>query len=252
MGAEVFQTLKGLLHSRGLSTSVGDEGRLRRRILESNDAAGALLVEAIGAGWLIKLASRFPWRWMWPVRNSTAMAAMPSVAAAIRPLRWSDQLEALVSRYSDRVDRRRPRRGRLGGLGPAQPTAGQPRASWWATTCFVTQTPPACSGASRRGIANSILIKVNQIGSLTETLQAIDLAGRAGYTSGDQATAAAKTEDTTIADLAVATRAGQIKTGSLSRSERVANTTACCASKTSSAVQALYAGAEERGPRGKG
>ena len=71
------------------------------------------------------------------------------------------------------------------------------------------------------GVANSILIKVNQIGSLTETLQAIDLASRSGYTSVISHRSG-ETEDVTIADLAVATRAGQIKTGSLSRSDRVA------------------------------
>ncbi|MFM7696382.1 MAG: phosphopyruvate hydratase, partial [Vulcanococcus sp.] len=100
------------------------------------------------------------------------------------------------------------------------------------------------------GVANSILIKVNQIGSLTETLQAIDLAGRAGYTSVISHRSG-ETEDTTIADLAVATRAGQIKTGSLSRSERVAKYNQLLRIEDELGSQAVYAGAEDRGPRGK-
>jgi enolase len=85
---------------------------------------------------------------------------------------------------------------------------------------FVTNTTRLQQGIEQ-GVANSILIKVNQIGSLTETLQAIDMATRAGYTSVISHRSG-ETEDVTIADLAVATRAGQIKTGSLSRSDRVA------------------------------
>ena len=100
------------------------------------------------------------------------------------------------------------------------------------------------------GVANSILIKVNQIGSLTETLQAIDLAGRAGYTSVISHRSG-ETEDTTIADLSVATRAGQIKTGSLSRSERVAKYNQLLRIEDELGSQAIYAGAADRGPRGK-
>ena len=100
------------------------------------------------------------------------------------------------------------------------------------------------------GVANSILIKVNQIGTLTETLQAIDLAGRAGYTSVISHRSG-ETEDTTIADLSVATRAGQIKTGSLSRSERVAKYNQLLRIEDELGSQAIYAGAEDRGPRGK-
>ncbi len=85
---------------------------------------------------------------------------------------------------------------------------------------FVTNTKILSEGISQ-GIANSILIKVNQIGTLTETLAAIEMAKRAGYTSVISHRSG-ETEDTTIADIAVATNAGQIKTGSLSRSDRIA------------------------------
>ncbi len=100
------------------------------------------------------------------------------------------------------------------------------------------------------GLANSILIKVNQIGSLTETLQAIDLAGRAGYTSVISHRSG-ETEDTTIADLAVATNCGQIKTGAMARSERVAKYNQLLRIEDDLGSQAVYAGAVDRGPRGR-
>jgi enolase len=100
------------------------------------------------------------------------------------------------------------------------------------------------------GVANSILIKVNQIGSLSETLQAIDLGGRNGYTSVISHRSG-ETEDTTIADLAVATGAGQIKTGSLSRSERIAKYNQLLRIEDELGSQAVYAGTQGRGPRGR-
>ena len=115
---------------------------------------------------------------------------------------------------------------------------------------FVTNTSRLRQGIER-GVANSILIKVNQIGSLTETLQAIDMASRAAYTSVISHRSG-ETEDTTIADLAVATRAGQIKTGSLSRSERVAKYNQLLRIEDELGSQAVYAGVEDRGPRGRG
>ena len=115
---------------------------------------------------------------------------------------------------------------------------------------FVTNTTRLQRGIDLR-VANSILIKVNQIGSLTETLQAIDLAGRAGYSSVISHRSG-ETEDTTIADLAVATKAGQIKTGSLSRSDRVAKYNRLLRIEDELGSQAIYAGAIDLGPRGKG
>ncbi|MFL0727877.1 MAG: phosphopyruvate hydratase, partial [Prochlorococcus sp.] len=114
---------------------------------------------------------------------------------------------------------------------------------------FVTSTKRLQQGIDQN-VANSILIKVNQIGSLTETLQAIDLAGRAGYTSVISHRSG-ETEDTTIADLAVATRAGQIKTGSLSRSERVAKYNQLLRIEDELGSQAVYAGVTGQGPRGQ-
>jgi enolase len=98
------------------------------------------------------------------------------------------------------------------------------------------------------GVGNSILIKLNQIGTLTETLETIDLGKRNGYTS-IISHRSGETEDTTIADLAVATRAGQIKTGSLSRSERIAKYNRLLRIEAELGEQAVYAGAIGFGPR---
>ena len=114
---------------------------------------------------------------------------------------------------------------------------------------FVTNITRLQKGIDQ-GAGNSILIKLNQIGSLTETLQTIDLAGRNGYTSVISHRSG-ETEDTTIADLAVATRAGQIKTGSLCRSERVAKYNRLLRIESELGEQAVYAGTVGMGPKFK-
>ena len=129
-------------------------------------------------------------------------------------------LADLVVALPDRVDRGRHGGGRLGRLEGADRRDRRASASWSATTCS-SPTPSAWRRASSKGIANSILVKVNQIGSLTETLDAVAMAQRAAYTAVISHRSG-ETEDATIADLAVATNAGQIKTGSLSRSDRIA------------------------------
>ena len=113
---------------------------------------------------------------------------------------------------------------------------------------FVTNTKRLKKGI-KEDSANSILIKVNQIGTLTETLEAIDLARRYGYTS-IISHRSGETEDTTIADLSVATRSGQIKTGSLSRSERVAKYNRLLKIEKELGDQAQFAGALGLGPKG--
>ena len=114
---------------------------------------------------------------------------------------------------------------------------------------FVTNSTILEKGINNN-VANSILIKVNQIGTLTETFDAMKLAHNAGYTCV-MSHRSGETEDTTIADLSVATRAGQIKTGSLSRSERVAKYNQLLRIEDELGRQALNAGAVGQGPRGK-
>ena len=246
MGTEVFHTLKGLLNERGLSTSVGDEGGFAPDL--GNDAAGDLLVQAIEkAGY----------------RPGEQISLALDVASTefYRDGRYAfggghytsaemvDQLAQLVSRYPIVSIEDGVAEDDWDGWALLTERLGR-TVQLVGDDLFVTNSSRLQRGIDL-GVANSILIKVNQIGSLTETLQAIDLAGRAGYTSVISHRSG-ETEDTTIADLSVATRAGQIKTGSLSRSERVAKYNRLLRIEDELGNQAIYAGAEDRGPRGRG
>jgi enolase len=245
MGTEVFHVLKGLLKDKGLSTAVGDEGGFAPDL--GNSEAGELLVQAIEkagyrAGDQISLALDVASTEFFKDGRYAFDGGSYSNAEMV------DQLAALVSRFpiisiEDGVAEDDWEGWALltEKLGKTVQLVGD--------DLFVTNTSRLQRGIDL-GVANSILIKVNQIGSLTETLQAIDLAGRAGYTSVISHRSG-ETEDTTIADLAVATRAGQIKTGSLSRSERVAKYNQLLRIEDELGSQAVYAGAEDRGPRGK-
>jgi enolase len=246
MGTEVFHTLKGLLHDRGLSTSVGDEGGFAPDL--GNIEAGDVLIQAI------EKAGYKP-------GDEISLALDVASTEFFKDGRYAfdggsydsaemvGQLEQLVNRFpivsiedglaEDDWNGWKLLTERLGS-----------KIQLVGDDLFVTNSKRLQQGIDN-GTANSILIKVNQIGSLTETLQAIDLAGRAGYTSVISHRSG-ETEDTTIADLSVATRAGQIKTGSLSRSERVAKYNQLLRIEDELGTQAVYAGAVGQGPRGKG
>lgn len=218
-GAEVFHALKSVLKRQGLSTAVGDEGGFAPD-LSSNEAAIAVILEAIelagfAAGSDIALgldcaSSEF-------FREGRYRLGSEGIDFA--PEQFVDYLENWVRQYpivsiedgmaEDDWAGWRILTERLGG-----------RVQLVGDDLFVTNTEILREGIDR-GVANSILIKVNQIGTLTETLQAIDMARGAGYTAV-MSHRSGETEDVTIADLAVATGVGQIKTGSLSRSDRVA------------------------------
>jgi enolase len=219
VGTEVFHQLKATLHSRGMATAVGDEGGFAPD-LESNEAALELLVEAIEA------AGYRP-------GDDVAIALDPATSEL-------HDGEAYVLEHEGRTldavaltDYWALLAGRYPIVSIEDGMSEEDWAGWKTLTerlgdrlalvgddIFVTNTTRLKRGIEQ-GIANSILLKVNQIGTLTETLEAIAMAREAGYgtvishRSGE-------TEDVTIADLAVATGAGQIKTGAPSRSERVA------------------------------
>jgi enolase len=219
VGAEVFHHLKKTLHDRGLGTGVGDEGGFAPD-LESNEAALQVLIEGIEA------AGYRP-------GDDVAIALDPATSEIFREGVYdlhhehrtlsSDELAGywadLAGRYpivsiEDGMDEEdwsgwRALTDRLGE-----------RVQLVGDDLFVTNTERLQRGIDE-GVANSILVKVNQIGTLTETLAAIDLARSAGYTAV-MSHRSGETEDTTIADLAVATGCGQIKTGAPSRSDRVA------------------------------
>ena len=246
MGTEVFHTLKGLLNDRGLSTSVGDEGGFAPDL--GNIEAGDVLIQAI------EKAGYKP-------GDEISLALDVASTEFFKDGRYAfdggsydsaemvGQLEQLVNRFPIVSIEDGLAEDDWSGWKLLTERLGK-RIQLVGDDLFVTNSKRLQQGIDN-GTANSILIKVNQIGSLTETLQAIDLAGRAGYTSVISHRSG-ETEDTTIADLSVATRAGQIKTGSLSRSERVAKYNQLLRIEDELGTQAVYAGAVNQGPRGKG
>ena len=219
LGAEVFHALKKTLKARGLNTAVGDEGGFAPD-LESNEAALQALIEGIEA------AGHRP-------GDDVAIALDPATSEIFSGGSYelthegrtlaSDELAAywadLAERYpilsiEDGMDEED-----WDGWKALTDRIGD-RVQLVGDDLFVTNTERLKRGIDT-GVANSILIKVNQIGTLTETLAAIDMARAAGYTAV-MSHRSGETEDTTIADLAVATGCGQIKTGAPSRSDRVA------------------------------
>lgn len=216
-GVETFHSLKGILKNKGYSTSVGDEGGFAPN-MKSNEEAIESILEAITeagykAGQEVSLALDVASSELYK-NEKYAIGKMKLSKEKI-----ADVYKGWVSKYPI--------------ISIEDPLAEDDWEGWKMVTrelgsrvqlvgddLFVTNTKRLLKGI-KGGIANSILIKVNQIGTLTETLEAIQMAAKAGYThiishrSGE-------TEDSTIADIAVATEAGQIKTGSASRSERVA------------------------------
>ncbi|MCB9742735.1 MAG: phosphopyruvate hydratase [Alphaproteobacteria bacterium] len=216
-GAEVFHTLKGVLKKRGLNTAVGDEGGFAPD-LGSNEEGLALVVEAIEAagyepGEQVVLALDVAASELFKGGSYRFGGEDLSPGAVVeRYAAWAAKYP-LVSiedgLAEDDWEGWKLATERLGG-----------KVQLVGDDLFVTNTERLSRGI-REGIANSILIKVNQIGTLTETLDAIEMAHKAGYTAVISHRSG-ETEDTTIADLAVATNAGQIKTGSLCRTDRVA------------------------------
>ncbi len=220
MGTEVFHELKNVLKNHGHATSVGDEGGFAPR-LKSNEEALILIVQAIEkAGYKPK--------------DDIAIAIDAAASEFYRKKEYvlageggnPRGIDEMILLYEDWVNRY-PVVSLEDGLaeddweGWKKMTVrlGQ-RVQIVGDDLFVTNTKRLQRGI-RDQIANSVLIKLNQIGTLTETIAAIEMAKKAGYTT-IISHRSGETEDTTIADLAVAVRAGQIKTGSLSRSERVA------------------------------
>jgi enolase len=215
VGVEVFQALKALLHERGLPTAVGDEGGFAPDFAASEDAIRAVFEAAERAGHGDRIA-----------------IALDPAATEI----WRDgayRFEGRVASPDELIDYWEALCGRYPIVSIEDGMAEDEWAAWRALTdrlgdrvqlvgddLFVTNVERLREGIEE-GVANAILLKVNQIGTLTETLEAVELASSAGYgtvishRSGE-------TEDTTIADLAVATGAGQIKTGAPSRTDRVA------------------------------
>ena len=219
VGTEVYHQLKATLHARGLATAVGDEGGFAPD-LASNEAALELLVEAIESsgyrpGEDVAIALDPATSEIHDGENYVLAAEGRSLSSA----ELTDYWTTLAGRYpivsiEDGMDEED-----WAGWTTLTERLGE-RVSLVGDDVFVTNTERLARGIEL-GVANSILIKVNQIGTLTETLEAIAMAREAGYGTV-MSHRSGETEDVTIADLAVATGAGQIKTGAPSRSDRVA------------------------------
>jgi enolase len=218
-GAEVFHALKAVLKGRGLATSVGDEGGFAPD-LPSNIAAVEAILEAIAkAGFT---AGKDIWIGLDVAASEFHEDGVYDLAGEGRKLDSDgviDLLEGWVRQYPILTIEDGLAEGDWDGWKRLTERLGD-QVQIVGDDLFVTNTQILKQGIDR-GIANSILIKVNQIGTLTETLEAIAMAHAAGYTAV-VSHRSGETEDTTIADLVVATATGQIKTGSLSRSDRVA------------------------------
>ncbi len=220
MGAETFHNLKKVLKSRGLNTAVGDEGGFAP-VLRSNEEAMGVIMQAI------ETAGYRPGEDIFIALDPAASEFYENGAyelkAEAKPRKTSHELIEFYSEWAERYPLISIEDGMAEGdwegwkaltqkLGTSLQLVGD--------DVFVTNTKILARGIAE-GIANSVLIKLNQIGTITETMQAINMAHRAGYTTVISHRSG-ETEDTMIADLAVAVGSGQIKTGSLSRSDRLA------------------------------
>ena len=232
MGAEVFHTLAKLLKKRGLSTAVGDEGGFAPALNDTEDALSIICDAIREAGYepgkdvriaLDCAASEFAYneggKWFYDYRELKNGTKKDPNGKRFSSDEQVDFLEELIKKYPiDSIE---------DGMGEEDWDGWKKLTDRIGDRCqlvgddlFVTNVDFLSKGI-QQGCANSILIKVNQIGSLSETLDAIDMAHRHGYTTVTSHRSG-ETEDATIADIAVATNSGQIKTGSLSRSDRMA------------------------------
>lgn len=219
-GAETFHALKKIINSRGMSTAVGDEGGFAPSC-ESQEEAIELILEAIEAAGYVPgkdiaigldcASSEFYENGRYVMKKSSGK----SLSAE----EWIAILEDWVNRYPIISIEDVMAEGDWEGWAKLTKALGK-RVQLVGDDLFVTN-PAILKEGIEKGVANSILIKVNQIGTLTETFEAIEMAKRAGYTAV-VSHRSGETEDSTIADIAVGLNAGQIKTGSMSRSDRIA------------------------------
>ena len=238
-GAEIFHTLKKILHDRGLATSVGDEGGFAPN-LPSNEAALETIMEAVDrAGYKIGkdiylgldvASSEF---------HKNGQYVLEAEGRSFDSAGFTDYLAGLVQRYPIITIEDGMAEADWAGWALLTQALGS-KVQLVGDDLFVTNTKILAEGIQKH-IANAILIKVNQIGTLTETLEAIEMAEKAGYAS-IVSHRSGETEDTTIADIAVATASTQIKTGSMSRSDRVAKYNQLLRIEAALGDKATYAG----------
>jgi enolase len=248
-GAEIFHHLKAVLKKRGYSTAVGDEGGFAPDLKSSEEALGTIVDAIAVAGY--------------KPRTQVSIAIDPAASELHEGRRYVFRKSGEGAKTSDQMIAMYEKWVKTYPILSIEDGLGEKDWKGWADLTktlgskiqivgddiFVTN-PTILAEGIEKGIGNSILIKVNQIGTLTETLDCMALAGRAGYTcmvshrSGE-------TEDATIADLAVATTAGQIKTGSASRSDRMAKYNQLLRIEEELGPMARFAGKAAFNPRGR-
>lgn len=219
MGSEVFQALKSNLKQAGLNTNVGDEGGFAPNLKSADEALSYIMKAVETAGYkpgddivfaIDAASSEF---------YKDGKYILEGEGKKFNSSGMVQYYEDLVAKYPIKSIEDGCAEDDWEGWDLLTATLGR-KIQLVGDDLFVTNTSRLAEGIEK-GVANSILVKVNQIGSLTETLQAVDMAHRAGYTA-ILSHRSGETEDTTIADIAVATGCGQIKTGSMSRSDRLA------------------------------
>ena len=239
MGAEVFQTLKKALHDAGYNTNVGDEGGFAPNLRSADEALGFVLKSIEAAGYKVGedvvlaldcASTEF-------FKNGKYAYEGEGKSRSIEE--QATYLADLVSRYPIVSIEDGMAEDDFAGWKRLTELVGD-KCQLVGDDLFVTNVTRLAEGI-KKGLANSILIKVNQIGSLTETLAAVEMAHKAGYTAV-MSHRSGETEDATIADLAVATNCGQIKTGSLARSDRTSKYNQLLRIEQELGAQAKYAG----------
>jgi len=241
IGSEIFHTLKKGLHDKGLATSVGDEGGFAPNLSSTTDALDFILASIEKAGYTpgddvvlaLDCASTEFFK--------NGKYEMAGEGKSLSPDQMASYLADLVSKY--------PILSIEDGMGEDDFEGWRILTDLIGDKCqlvgddlFVTN-PKRLAMGIEKGLANSLLVKVNQIGTLSETLEAVEIAHRARYTAV-MSHRSGETEDATIADLAVATNCGQIKTGSLARSDRTAKYNQLLRIEEELGEAAQYAGRE--------
>jgi enolase len=218
-GAEVFHTLKKRLHGKGLATAVGDEGGFAPHLASTRDALDFIVESIEEAGFkpgeeialaLDCAATEFFRDGKYEISGENLSLSPEAMAAYLTELCGAYPIRSIEDGMAE---------DDFEGWAALTQELGS-RVQLVGDDLFVTNPERLRMGIGQ-GLANSLLVKVNQIGTLSETLEAVSIAHRAGYTAV-MSHRSGETEDATIADLAVATNCGQIKTGSLARSDRLA------------------------------
>jgi enolase len=238
-GAEVFHTLKKGLHEKGLATAVGDEGGFAPNLASTRAALDFVMASIEQAGFkpgtdmvlaLDCASTEFYRNGRYEISGENLSLSGEEMAAYLADLCDAYPIKSIEDGMAeDDFDGWKALTDRIGD-----------RVQLVGDDLFVTNPERLRMGIGR-GLANSLLVKVNQIGTLTETLEAVSLANRSGYTAV-MSHRSGETEDSTIADLAVATNCGQIKTGSLARSDRLAKYNQLIRIEEELGISAAYAG----------